>query len=136
MAVHEYRCALRWSDMDAYGHVNNSVFLTYLEEARVDLLVGAGGEAGRRMLDVGVLVQHHAIDYVAPLVFRPEPVTIEVWTASARAASCEVAYRVCDGDLTYATAVTRLVAYDLAAQQVRRFDDGERALLEHHLRSS
>ena len=27
---------MRWSDMDAYGHVNNVVYLTYLEEARVD----------------------------------------------------------------------------------------------------
>jgi len=25
-----YRCPLRWSDMDAYGHVNNAVFIRYL----------------------------------------------------------------------------------------------------------
>ena len=32
-----YECALRWSDMDAYGHVNNARFLTLYEEARVAL---------------------------------------------------------------------------------------------------
>ena len=61
-----------------------------------------------------------------------EPVTIEVWTTSVRGASCEVAYRVCDGDLTYATASTRLVAYDLATDQVRRLTDAERQMLESY----
>ena len=37
-----YDCALRWSDLDAYGHVNNARFLTLYEEARVALMfVGA-----------------------------------------------------------------------------------------------
>lgn len=30
----EVRLQLRWKDMDAYGHVNNAVYLNYLEEAR------------------------------------------------------------------------------------------------------
>lgn len=30
----EKRIQLRWRDMDAYGHVNNAVYLNYLEEAR------------------------------------------------------------------------------------------------------
>jgi acyl-CoA thioester hydrolase len=33
----QVRIKVRWADMDAYGHVNNAVFLNYLEEAR-DLL--------------------------------------------------------------------------------------------------
>jgi acyl-CoA thioester hydrolase len=36
--VHEKRIAIRWRDMDAYGHVNNAVYLTYLEEARDEWL--------------------------------------------------------------------------------------------------
>jgi acyl-CoA thioester hydrolase len=32
--VHEIRLQIRWRDMDAYGHVNNAVYLNYLEEAR------------------------------------------------------------------------------------------------------
>ena len=36
-----YSCnlAVRWGDMDAFGHVNNAMYLRYLEEARVQLLV-------------------------------------------------------------------------------------------------
>jgi len=132
--MHEYACPLRWSDMDAYGHVNNARFFTYLEEARVDLLLGAGGEAGQYMLDTGVLVAHHDIDYHAPLKFRAEPVTIQVWTESVGGASCVVGYRVCDGDLTYATASTRLVAFDLETHQVRRLTKAEREMLERYRR--
>ena len=36
--MHEKRIEIRWRDMDAYGHVNNAVFLTYLEEARDEWL--------------------------------------------------------------------------------------------------
>ena len=32
--MHEVRIEIRWRDMDAYGHVNNAVYLNYLEEAR------------------------------------------------------------------------------------------------------
>ncbi|MBN8480423.1 MAG: acyl-CoA thioesterase [Xanthomonadales bacterium] len=34
---------VRWRDLDAFNHVNNSVFLTYLEEARLHWLAGIGG---------------------------------------------------------------------------------------------
>ncbi|HXF71621.1 MAG TPA: acyl-CoA thioesterase [Actinomycetota bacterium] len=32
--MHEERVRIRWRDLDAYGHVNNAVYLTYLEESR------------------------------------------------------------------------------------------------------
>ena len=35
---------VRWRDLDAYNHVNNSVFLTYLEEARLVWLAGLDGD--------------------------------------------------------------------------------------------
>ena len=45
--MHEKRIEIRWRDQDAYGHVNNAVYLTYLEEARDEwlerALAGTGG---------------------------------------------------------------------------------------------
>ena len=32
---HHYECKTRWKDMDLFGHVNNAVFLTYIEDARI-----------------------------------------------------------------------------------------------------
>ena len=94
MARHRFHCSLRWSDMDAYGHVNNTTFFTYLEEARVDLLfVHAGEEVARERLSSGIVVARHEIDYKAPLVFRPEPVPIDVWVSRLGNSSFTVALR-------------------------------------------
>jgi acyl-CoA thioester hydrolase len=43
--VHERRVEIRWRDMDAYGHVNNAVYLTYLEWARDEWIQGVLGSA-------------------------------------------------------------------------------------------
>ena len=32
--MHEVRLRIRWRDIDSYGHVNNAVYLNYLEECR------------------------------------------------------------------------------------------------------
>lgn len=43
--MHEKRIEIRWRDLDPANHVNNAVFLTYLEEARdewLDRMVGRG----------------------------------------------------------------------------------------------
>lgn len=53
MARHIYRCPLRWSDMDAFGHVNNVVFLRYLEEARIDFMFRLAPGTGRRRSPAG-----------------------------------------------------------------------------------
>ncbi|WAC70865.1 acyl-CoA thioesterase [Roseateles sp. SL47] len=41
--VHETRIQIRWGDMDAMGHVNNTVYFRYLEMARVEWLERLGG---------------------------------------------------------------------------------------------
>ena len=43
--MHEKRIEIRWRDMDAYRHVNNAVYLTYLEEVRDEWLEGVLGDA-------------------------------------------------------------------------------------------
>ncbi len=41
--VHETLIPIRWGDMDAMGHVNNTVYFRYLEIARIDWLHSVGG---------------------------------------------------------------------------------------------
>jgi acyl-CoA thioester hydrolase len=40
--VHEMRMPIRWGDMDAYGHVNNTVYFRYLEQARIEWITSLG----------------------------------------------------------------------------------------------
>ncbi|MEV6946861.1 thioesterase family protein [Streptomyces sp. NPDC051172] len=122
---HIYRCPLRWSDMDAYGHVNNAIFLRYLEEARIDFLSLRGKESKQ-----GSVVARHEIDYKRQLVHRPDPVDIELWVTEIRAASFTVTYEVKDEDLVYVRALTVVVPFDFETQRPRRITSEEREFLE------
>ncbi|POX44650.1 thioesterase family protein [Streptomyces sp. Ru72] len=124
---HIYRCPLRWADMDAYGHVNNVVFLRYLEEARIDFLFRPDKE-----FQQGSVVARHEIDYKRQLVHRHAPVDIELWVTEIKAASFTLAYEVKDGDQVYVRASTVVVPFDFEAQRPRRITAEERAFLEDY----
>ena len=123
--------------MDAFGHVNNTTFFTYLEEARVDLLFVTAGEAvARERLSSGIVVARHEIDYTAPLVFRPEPVPIDVWVSNLGTSSFTLRYEILDdGGPVCAKAGTVLVPYDVDAGRPRRLSNEERAALEPYVES-
>ena len=124
--------------MDAFGHVNNTTFFTYLEEARVDLLFVTAGEAiARERLSSGIVVARHEIDYTAPLVFRPEPVSVDTWVSKLGNSSFTLRYEVLDdAGPVYAKASTVLVPYDVDAGRPRRLSSEERIALEPYLESS
>ena len=124
---------MRWSDMDAYGHVNNVVYLTYLEEARVDMLFTLGAELGAKALSAGVLVAHHEIDYRRPLVYHPRGVDSVLWPGSIKGASFEIRYEVPDDETVVAQAASVLVPFDLTTQRPRRISPEERAFLSRYL---
>ncbi|MFF1376005.1 acyl-CoA thioesterase [Streptomyces sp. NPDC058308] len=130
MARHIYQCPLRWSDMDAFGHVNNVVFLRYLEEARIDFMFRLAPGDGSPSFSGGSVVARHEIDYVRPLVHRHEPVTIESWVTKIGAASLTISYQIKDADQVYVRASTVVVPFDLEAQRPRRITAEERAVLE------
>lgn len=120
--------------MDAFGHINNVSFLRYLEEARIDLTFAAvAGEGGKTAFAEGSVVARHEIDYLRPLVYRAEPVTVESWVTKLGHASFVVAYEVKDHPKedaeVYARASTTVVPYDLAAARPRRLSPDERAYL-------
>ncbi|QIQ04781.1 acyl-CoA thioesterase [Streptomyces liangshanensis] len=136
MARHIYSCPLRWSDMDAFGHVNNVVFLRYLEEARIDFMFRLAPGDGSPSFSGGSVVARHEIDYKRPLVHRHTPVVIESWVTSITAASLTIAYEIKDAegaDEVYVKASTVVVPYNLEAGRPRRITDEEKSFLLHYL---
>ncbi|MET9294304.1 thioesterase family protein [Streptomyces sp. NPDC003077] len=133
---HLYSCPLRWSDMDAFGHVNNTVFVRYLEEARIDFMWRLAPGDGGTAFSGGSVVARHEIDYVRPLVHRHEPVTIELWVTKIGAASLTIAYEIKDVDVVYARASTVVVPYDLDKGRPRRVTAEERSFLEVYMDDS
>jgi acyl-CoA thioester hydrolase len=126
---------LRWSDMDAYGHVNNVQYLRLLEDARVIGFREWFGE-DRSLLDAGVIVSRHEIEYVAPLTYRPQPIEVDMWVTGVHGAGFSLGYAVRDpeslGERTYAIAETGIVLYDFTTSRPRRLSDEDKAILATH----
>lgn len=119
-----YDCPVRWSDMDAYGHVNNSRFLTLYEEARVALMFVGAGANGVSSLEGGVVIARHEVDYLRPLAYR-DPVRIELWLTDLRPSRFTIAYEMLGSGRVVSRAVSVCVPFDLAAQRPRRLTDPE-----------
>ena len=144
---------LRWSDLDAYGHVNNAEMLRLLEEARIEAFwvtddSGQGsGDAvggstavldGRPGADTLTLIARQEIEYLAPIPYQRLPLDIELWIGHMGGASLEVCYEVFSPEGTvpralYTRAATTIVLVDAASERPRRITDGERAAWEPYL---
>jgi acyl-CoA thioester hydrolase len=122
---HRYRCPIRWGDLDAQGHVNNAAFLDYLQEARVDWLLAGPAELAH-LLEAGVLVVSHQVEYLVPVTYSDRPLTIELWVDAVGASRFVIAYEMRDGDVLVARARTAATPFDLAAGVLRRLSAVER----------
>ncbi len=124
---------MRWADLDLLGHVNNVVYVDYLQEARVDMLRTHGSAARTGELAEGVVVVRHEVSYLSPLNFGFEPVTIESWVTDIRAATFTLAYEIFHeregARHVYARAKTVLTPYVFADERPRRLTDVERETL-------
>ena len=90
MAV-EKTIEIRWRDVDAYQHVNNAVYATYLEECRDELLAQVLGRDG----DVwDYVLARVAIDFRRELRLEDERAVVIV----PRRADRELEHHVARGD--------------------------------------
>lgn len=127
----------RWSDMDAFGHVNNASMVTLLEEARVPLLFGDASQAGLTGFANGMVVTKLAVDYRAPVVADGTDILVEVELRGLKFASITLGYRVHNGssatDEVAVTAETVLAPYERETRRPRRLTEPERAFLLERL---
>jgi acyl-CoA thioester hydrolase len=132
-----YECALRWSDMDAYGHLNNSRFLTLYEQARVALFFTGARAMGLTSFEDGIVIFRHEVDYLRPVDYatgpdgapRPPSVRIDLWIEQVRPSRFVVAYELFDGELIASRARSVCVPFNLTARVPRRLNEAERAFL-------
>jgi len=92
-SVHAIPVQRRFSDLDPLGHVNNVVFLDYLQEARVGLLQELDFVRGS---DFSQVVVKQQITHRKPLLYAREPVIVEVWVDRIGNSSYTVGYRILD----------------------------------------
>jgi acyl-CoA thioester hydrolase len=130
---HEKRVEIRWSDVDAYMHVNNAVYATYLEECRDEWVDRALGELGDAW---DFVLARVAIDFRRELRLEDEEVvvscTLERIGNSSVTLSEEIRTR--DGELS-AEAEAVLVARDRELGRSRPLTEAEREAFESALQA-
>ena len=115
--VHTSRARVRWSDMDALGHVNNAVYFTYIEQARAEAMEAMITEwhTGGR----GPVLIHASCTYKRP-VKHPATVVIRVFVGAPGRSSLPTRYEITvegDEDRVYATGEATLVWIDLEQER-------------------
>lgn len=116
---------LRYRDMDEFGHLNQSIYHVFLEEARAAIVVEVLGTE-----DVGYVLARVELDYRHEVRRTDGEVVVEAWIEAVGTSSLRLGTRVLLTDGTVAAAgTTVLVGWDPEARAARRIGDEERALL-------
>jgi acyl-CoA thioester hydrolase len=121
-----YRERVRFRDLDAMGHVNNAVFLTYLEQARFHFLEHLG--LARVEEEPPLILARVEIDFRAPAEFG-EDVAIGVRAGRVGTKSFELEFELRVGRRLVAEARSVQVGYDYAGMQTRELEPSWRDAL-------
>jgi acyl-CoA thioester hydrolase len=118
-----------WGDMDAFQHVNNTVYLRWIESARIAYFERAGMLERMEKERIGPILARTEIDYRVPVTF-PDTVRVVVGAEKVGRTSFVLAYRVTSaahGGAVVAEAKTVIVNLDYGRGASVPIDDAMRA---------
>ena len=87
--------ALRWSDLDAFNHVNNARYLTFLEQARIEWFESIGEPWVTD--DAAPVVASATLNFKRPIEY-PADVAVELFTEKLGNSSVVIGHRIVDAD--------------------------------------
>jgi acyl-CoA thioester hydrolase len=117
-----HREVARFSDLDPMGHVNNAVYLTWIENARIEFLRRLGAFDKPDTSEMAMILARVELDFRAPAGFGDE-IEVGVRTARLGTKSFDLEYELRRGDAVVANATTVLVAYDYESKSSKEIPD-------------
>ena len=129
--MHEKRIEIRWRDMDAFGHVNNAVYLTYFEEARDEWMEKVIGPSS----DVwDFVLARVAVDFRHELNQSDDQVVVTVRLVKIGTSSITTREQLARRDgVVAAEAESVMVSRDRDSVKARPLTEAERAALQPEL---
>jgi acyl-CoA thioester hydrolase len=113
LLVHTSRQPIRWGDMDMLGHVNNTVYFRYMEQARIEWLQAlCDGEA--TYADSGPVIVNASCTFREPLVY-PGEVEVRMFLGDPGRTSVGSFYEIRMNGRCYAEGAAKIVWVDLAS---------------------
>ena len=127
--VHTTRLPIRWGDMDAMGHVNNTVYFRYMEQARIEWLYACAQRLGvAPYQSEGPVVVNASCTFHSPLTY-PGEAEVRMFVGVPGRSSVESYYEVWMDDRKYADGAAKMVWIDLASAKSAPIPEALRALL-------
>ena len=126
--IHVTTIPMRWGDMDAYGHVNNTIYFRYMEQARCEWLE----EQGYRVAPEGEapVIINAACTFMVPMTY-PGTVEIRTFAGELGRSSVVTSYemRIVGEETVYAQGSAKIVWMDTATGKSVPIPDDLRALV-------
>lgn len=117
LLAHTSRQTVRWGDMDALGHVNNTLYFRYMETARLEWFFGLVGDDAYRTGE-GLVIANAICNFRRPLVY-PAAVEVRMYLGKPGTTSVASYYDIVAGGVTYADGESRIVWIDLGTGRPR-----------------
>jgi len=116
---------VRWDDIDAFGHVNNAKYLTYIQEARF---------LWSPLLEM--VVAKAEVDYLVPIYIGGRFYDITLWVEQIGNSSFTLGYEVIgDNGVVRDKVKTVQVAVAMETKKSRALTDSERDILKQYLKA-
>ncbi len=128
--IHTSRIAVRWGDMDAYNHVNNTVYFRYFEQARIEWAERMGSRVSP-FEDVGPVIINASCTFLAPVNY-PATVVVRMYAGSPGRTSLMTWYELfVEGeDRLYAEGAAKTVWMDMRSGKSVQIPQAVRALFD------
>ena len=130
---HNGKIHVRWDYLDAFGHVNNASYLTFIQEVRADMTWYSRIAKGLKPMFKEMVVARAEVDYLVPIMDGGFELEVEIWVSKIGTSSFVLQYEMKSKAGLHAKAVTVQVAVDAESKRSRPLDDEERALLNEYL---
>ena len=123
--VHTTIVPIRWGDMDAQGHVNNTVYFRYMEQARIEWLLLVAEQVGAGT-GPGSVIVNASCTFIVPMEY-PGTVEVRMFLSPPGRSSIDTQYELWIGTLKHAEGAARIVWIDPATQRSTPLPDVVRA---------
>ena len=124
---------VRWDDLDAFGHINNAKYLTYVQEARSDFTWFSRQKAGKKPLLADMVVARAEVDYIEPIYEGGMDVECRIWITRIGNSSFEMEYEIIHKGVIRSRVKTTQVAVSVETKRSRPLSDEEREFLTEYL---
>jgi acyl-CoA thioester hydrolase len=106
--VHTSLQSIRWGDMDAFDHVNNTVYFRYMEQARLEWLFAFNAMRGGVEPDEQTVIVNASCDFLVPLVY-PGDIEVRMYVGMPGRSSIGSFYEIILGERKFAQGAAKMV---------------------------